>query len=324
MAITYLKSKGIKYFPYECNDIDLDFMEAKHGSDGFCLALRLIEEIYKNGYYMEFSEKSMYLFLRNRSKIDATTFKDVLDTCFKERLFDRNMYEKHQILTSEKIQKQWKKIVKEAGRTNTAIDPIYSLLLDTHLELGKTPEKLTKNAEILIQSKSKRENKSKKKEKESVCVEKEPHTHDFKNSFFEKNQFLEEPVGESSDANSIIERSDEKKEKSCAQKEKKIAVRESVWLTESEIDKLKAQLSAADHDYVLDYLNAYKQSSGKKYLSDYAAIQSWGIRALREHRAKETKSADLSSNNPPQNRMESLLSNHEALIQSLGARMAHG
>ncbi len=312
MAITYLKSKGLHYFPVECDNVDLDFIESKHGTLAYGIVLRLLERIYKvNGYYTEFDEKSMYLFMRMRNVGSVDLLNEILETCFKENIFCKKMYDEYQILTSESIQKQWQKIVKDAGRRNIEIDKKFNLIEKIPFFDKKSGEIDQKTPRFDTKEKEKEKLKEKK---ERVCVEKEPHTHDFENSFFEKNQFLENPAEEPQDASSSIEQSAEKKEKekNSAQKEKKIAVRESVWLREDEIDKLQAQLSATDYDHVLDYLNSYKQSSGKQYLSDYAAIQSWGIRALSEHKAK---TAHLAAQKPAETRVQAIFSNYNNYIQ---------
>lgn len=311
MAVTYLKSKGLHYFPVECDNVDLDFIESKHGTLAYGIVLRLLERIYKvNGYYTEFDEKSMYLFMRMRNVGSVDLLNEILDTCFKENIFCKKMYDKYQILTSESIQKQWQKIVKDAGRKNIEIEEKFNLIEKQPVFDKKSGVIDQKNPRF--DTKEKEKEKLKVKKRESVCVEKEPHTHNFSNSFFEKNQFLENSAEEPQDASSSIEQSVEKKEKNSAQKEKKIAVRESVWLKKDEVEKLQAQLSAPDYDYLLDYLNSYKQSTGKKYLSDYAAIQSWGIRALNEHKAK---TAHLAAQKPAETRVQTIFSNYNNYIQ---------
>jgi len=65
--------------------------------------------------------------------------------------------------------------------------------------------------------------------------------------------------------------------------------REFVSLKEEEYAKLVADFGKADADRLLDILNNYKGSTGKKYKSDYLAIRSWCVDRLHEQQARERR-----------------------------------
>lgn len=65
-------------------------------------------------------------------------------------------------------------------------------------------------------------------------------------------------------------------------KEEKIQYAELVYLTQKEYQALLSKYSPAIVDECIFKLNSYKQSSGKKYASDYGAINSWVLDKVLE------------------------------------------
>lgn len=66
----------------------------------------------------------------------------------------------------------------------------------------------------------------------------------------------------------------------------KVKYAETVTLTETEYQKLIEQHGEADTARLIDILNNYKLSSGKKYKSDYHAILNWVVKRLAEEKSK--------------------------------------
>lgn len=63
---------------------------------------------------------------------------------------------------------------------------------------------------------------------------------------------------------------------------KKIQVREFVYISQSELDKLYSEYLEHEVSWMLDKLNDYKASKGVKYKSDYHAINMWVKDAFRK------------------------------------------
>lgn len=71
---------------------------------------------------------------------------------------------------------------------------------------------------------------------------------------------------------------------------RKIAVRENVFLTQTEIDTLKSRFPDERLGMMLDKLNEYKTNNGVRYRSDFDAFDRWLVRWLeKEILAKEGK-----------------------------------
>lgn len=69
-------------------------------------------------------------------------------------------------------------------------------------------------------------------------------------------------------------------------KEKKNKILEDVKLTPSEYQKLVSKYGQVQTEWMLDKLNNYKISKGKKYKSDYAAILNWVVASYNEEKQK--------------------------------------
>ncbi len=67
-------------------------------------------------------------------------------------------------------------------------------------------------------------------------------------------------------------------------KEKKLQIAEFVTMTEAEYQKLLDEYGQTDTDALVQILDNYKGSSGKKYKSDYRAIKTWCVDRLEERK----------------------------------------
>ena len=103
------QKEGIDYFPL---DVDMDhddkiqLIEAEHGIMGFGIIIKLLMKIYAEGYYYQWSEKEQLLFSK-RTNVDINQVNAVINSCIKWGMFDREVYEKHKILTSSGIQRRY-------------------------------------------------------------------------------------------------------------------------------------------------------------------------------------------------------------------------
>jgi hypothetical protein len=154
--------KGLKYFNVDCIQEDnLNYVEAKHGITGYGILIKLWRKIYMvDGYYTDWSEKNIYLFAREIG-VDVQTVKDVVESCFIEKIFNREMYERFSVLTSHGIQKRYIRIVTDAKRKDCAIIEKFDLLELTQEEKELTPEETPENPGFSTQTK---QNKTKEEE----------------------------------------------------------------------------------------------------------------------------------------------------------------
>jgi len=69
--------------------------------------------------------------------------------------------------------------------------------------------------------------------------------------------------------------SKEEKEEEINKNKNKNKIKEFVFLSESELNKLNEEFATHEVEWMINKLNDYKASTGKKYKSDYAAINMW-------------------------------------------------
>jgi len=101
---------GIDYFSHDVDmlqDKKIKIIKAKHGLLGYAIFLRLLEEVYReNGYYLQIDEDFNILF-SDDNNVEYDVYILVLNDCIEKGLFNKELYEKYSILTSERIQSNY-------------------------------------------------------------------------------------------------------------------------------------------------------------------------------------------------------------------------
>ncbi|MBD3224850.1 MAG: DUF4373 domain-containing protein, partial [Caldithrix sp.] len=103
------QKKGLDYFPHDTDlssDDKLLLLEADHGMTGYAVYVKLLEKIYREGYFLYFDDRVSKLFSRLNG-IEIAVCEGILKSCLQEGLFDKKIYNKFKILTSHGIQKRY-------------------------------------------------------------------------------------------------------------------------------------------------------------------------------------------------------------------------
>lgn len=104
--------QGVDYFPLDVHlDNKFKFVEIKFGLEGFASVIKIMQDIYSQGYWMYWGEDEKLLF-SDEHKIDYETLEKITDECTKRDIFSKRLYEKYNILTSKGLQNRYKEIVK--------------------------------------------------------------------------------------------------------------------------------------------------------------------------------------------------------------------
>lgn len=102
---------GLDYFTLDCDiwsSTTFTYIRVRHGSPGICIILRLITEIYRKGYYMKWDEITKFTFLDAMPRdINDAMLETVIEDLFNVEFLNREIYDKHGILTSENIQQRY-------------------------------------------------------------------------------------------------------------------------------------------------------------------------------------------------------------------------
>lgn len=101
---------GLDYFPLDVNidsDDKIELIEAEFGIKGFGIIIKLFCKIYKDkGYYYEWGDKERLLFAK-RSGESGGLVDEIIKRSVKWGLFDEDVFNQFQILTSAAIQKRY-------------------------------------------------------------------------------------------------------------------------------------------------------------------------------------------------------------------------
>lgn len=207
--------QGLDYFPLDV-DIDQDdkiaMIEALYGHEGFSVVIKLLAKIYKEGYFYEWNKREQILFSK-RVNVNINTLSEIINDCVREGLFNKNVFNAHNALTSKGIQKRYLEAVKRRKQViflenYFLIDDVESIIgsnkIDVFLEkedgsrvnVNINPHSKVVNEEFSTQRKGKerkgKEKKQEKAENENVVV----NPHDFyQENFGVLNSFIADDIG---------------------------------------------------------------------------------------------------------------------------------
>ena len=104
--------QGVDYFPLDVHlDDKFKFIEIKYGLEGFALLIKLLQKIYAYGYWYRWTEDEALLFA-DETRSTLETVQNVVNEALERDIFDKQLYQSHNILTSRGIQKRYKEIVR--------------------------------------------------------------------------------------------------------------------------------------------------------------------------------------------------------------------
>jgi len=130
---------GLDYFP-----VDIDIYEddkiipllSEHGANGETILFRLLSALYRNGHYIDYSEKLLFK-LSHQTHIPKETVRAVVETLVQSEFFDKDSYDNNMVLTSKGIQKRYQIAARRRKATDT---PLMYWLLKPMIQDHNVPE----------------------------------------------------------------------------------------------------------------------------------------------------------------------------------------
>lgn len=100
--------QGIDYFPIDVQfDEKVELFIAETGGEGLGVLVTIWQLIYQNnGYYID-NGHDLFLLVRRRIMSDINTIEKAVNAAVSRGIFDKNLHEKFNILTSKAIQKRY-------------------------------------------------------------------------------------------------------------------------------------------------------------------------------------------------------------------------
>lgn len=114
--------QGVDYFPLDVHlDNKFKFIEIKFGLEGFAVSIKILQEIYSQGYFCKWGEDEKQLF-SNEHNVDFNRVVEITRECIERGIFDFDLYDAHEILTSKGIQSRYKEIVRRRKNVDVTTD----------------------------------------------------------------------------------------------------------------------------------------------------------------------------------------------------------
>ncbi|WP_187445544.1 DUF4373 domain-containing protein [Bacillus infantis] len=175
--------QGLDYFPLDVHlDDKFKFIEIKYKLEGFAVVIKLLQKIYSSGYWCKWTEDEALLFSDDlRTNVDLVNA--VVNECLSREVFDKNLYEKHKILTSRGIQKRYKEIA--SRRKHVEVIKEY-LVIDGINGINDNINKVNDNIMSSV-CKQDEDNSTQSKVKESKEKETNKYIHDLYEHYNSKN-----------------------------------------------------------------------------------------------------------------------------------------
>lgn len=102
-----IRKKGIDYFPTDVTlfaDRKIRRLIAQSGAQGVAVLMRVLCEAYKEEGYFVRADDDLIFDIAEELRMDERAVRCAVDVCVKTAIFDKNMLEKHGILTSARMQ----------------------------------------------------------------------------------------------------------------------------------------------------------------------------------------------------------------------------
>lgn len=112
---------GLDYFPFDVdffNDEKIFAIAGEFGLKGEITTIKLLCAVYRNGYYIEWSEMLKFKLLKELPGVSADLLEQILQRLLKWGFFDKHLFESASILTSRGIQRRYQAISTKMHRKN--------------------------------------------------------------------------------------------------------------------------------------------------------------------------------------------------------------
>ena len=153
------KKTGLDYFPFDVdffNDEKIEAISGEFGIKGEIVAIKLLAAIYRNGYFIEWSEMLQMKMLKTLPSISKELLTEIVQRLVRWNFFDEGLFNSDNVLTSRGIQRRYF----EAMKRNSLSDSLPFLIVsaaetpinvtETPINAAKTPQNKEKESKVNI------------------------------------------------------------------------------------------------------------------------------------------------------------------------------
>lgn len=101
---------GLSYFPFDVDtfqDEKIIGIAGGFGLKGEITAVKLLCAVYRNGYFLEWNEVTIYKMLHELPGVSAELLQQIVSRLVKWGFFDKNLFDSAKVLTSKTIQQRY-------------------------------------------------------------------------------------------------------------------------------------------------------------------------------------------------------------------------
>lgn len=106
---------SIDYFPVDVDIFDdekLIPVSSEYGAQGEAIIIRILCSIYRNGYFIEYTESLIYK-IAKQAAVSHEIVEGVINGLIRWHFFNQELYQNCKVLSSSAIQSRWKEAVKK-------------------------------------------------------------------------------------------------------------------------------------------------------------------------------------------------------------------
>ncbi len=130
------RKTGLDYFPFDVDFFDDEKIVAiagEYGIKGEITTVKLLCAIYRNGYFIEWSEFLQMKMLKSLPGVSAELLNQIVRRLVKWNFFDKNLFDSANVLSSSGIQRRYFQGVR---RRSSSMDMPYILVSDSNNEVS--------------------------------------------------------------------------------------------------------------------------------------------------------------------------------------------
>lgn len=155
-------AEGIPYFPLDVYvDDKIRLIEAEFGLKGFAVIVKLYQKIYGGfGYYCEWTNDVGLLFSQDVGE-GYSSVSEIVSAAIRRGIFDNDLYEKYNILTSQGVQKRYFSAVSRRKQINVKSEYLLINVEQFSKNVNISSENVSRNAKNAYNFEQSKEKKNK-------------------------------------------------------------------------------------------------------------------------------------------------------------------